>query len=143
MMLGIAVADVLNVDVAIWLHLSLFALLLMVAGLFIGRLSLLFGVGALLSMFSIGATLMSTDDGYSMPQWNETKGEYSAVFISSNVGMPFHSINPSTANLTGGDLISTCVSYPLEVTENSYLSKLLSLLSTESHLSLKTSMRRF
>lgn len=83
MMLGIAVADVLNVDVAIWLHLSLFALLLMVAGLFIGRLSLLFGVGALLSMFSIGATLMSTDDGYSMPQWNETKGEYSAVFVET------------------------------------------------------------
>lgn len=83
LMAGIAVASCCDVAACGWALLFAVALLLMVVGLAVGRLHLLFGVGALSSMFFLGGVVQQWDAATMAPQWSETKGDYSAVFLET------------------------------------------------------------
>ena len=82
-MAGIAVASFCDVAADGWALLFWAFLLLMVAGLFVERLRLLFGVGALSAMFFMGGVVQQKDAATMAPQWDETKGNYSAVFLET------------------------------------------------------------
>ena len=83
LMAGIAVASFCDVAADGWALLFLASLLLMVAGLFVERLRLLFGVGSLSAMFFMGGVVQQKDAATMAPQWDETKGNYSAVFLET------------------------------------------------------------
>ena len=83
MMAGIAVAHTCDAELSMWALLLLFSLLVCVAALFFERMALLFGGAAMVAMFAIGAVVQRVDDKTMVPQWEETNGEYSAVFLET------------------------------------------------------------
>ena len=66
-----------------WALLLVFSLAVCGVSLFFERLAMLFGAAAMVAMFSAGAVVQQMDDASMAPRWEETKGDFSAVFVET------------------------------------------------------------
>ena len=80
---GVALSSVCAFGVNVWLLLLLFFFSLAALSLFFERLSLLFGVSVMASMFAIGGVVWHKDACSMQQHWSETKGVYSAYFLET------------------------------------------------------------
>lgn len=83
MMAGIAVAHTSDAELSLWALLLLFSLLVCAVSLFFERLALLFGATAMVAMFAAGAVVQRIDDATMRPRWEETKADFTALFLET------------------------------------------------------------
>ena len=80
---GIAIASICDAELIQWALLLVFSLAVCGISLFFERLALLFGAASMVAMFSAGALVQRMDDVAMAPQWEETKGDFSALFVET------------------------------------------------------------
>lgn len=82
-MAGVAFSSLCGIGLDIWFLLFVLFGLSVVLSLFFERLSLLFGVSAMVVMFAIGGIVWRKDAETMRQHWSETKGMYSAYFLET------------------------------------------------------------
>lgn len=83
LMFGIAISFTYETMSDDWMLLLLFSFVLMMSGMLSERVRVLFGIGAMSSMFAIGGIIEHKESESMLPRWSDTKGVYSAVFLET------------------------------------------------------------